>query len=48
MIGDLYPLLNLVSTQFILAPPGQTTIGLVKSTSVTTEQNNDVRWITAN
>jgi hypothetical protein len=46
MIGNLYPLLNLVETQFVVSA-GFTSIGLVRSTSVTTEQNNDVRWLAA-
>ena len=46
MIGNLYPFLSLVETQFIVAP-GFTSIGLVRSTSVTTEQNNDLRWLVA-
>jgi len=46
MIGSFYPLLNIPSAQFIVAP-GFTNIGLVRSTSVTTEQNNDIRWLQA-
>ena len=46
MVGGLNPFLNLASTQFILAA-GVTSIGLVRSTSVLTEQNNDLRWLVA-
>ena len=46
MIGTLRPFLNLVATQFVVSA-GVTSIGLVRSTSVVTEQNNELRWLVA-
>ncbi len=46
MIGNLNPTLNLAASQFIIAA-GVTSIGLVRSTSVATEQSNDLRWLVA-
>ncbi len=47
MIGQFNPALNLVSTQFVLNTGIAGSPGMVRSTSVTTEQNNDVRWLAA-
>lgn len=44
MIGQFNPFLNLAASQVIFTG-GVTTIGLVRSTSPTTEQNNDVLWL---
>lgn len=46
MIGNLYPALTISESQFVVSP-GFTGGGLVRSTSVTTEQNNDIRWLAA-
>lgn len=46
MIGQFQPFLNLVESQFVLAA-GVTSIGLVRATSTTTEQNNDLLWLVA-
>lgn len=46
MIGQFQPFLNLTATQVIFAS-GVTSIGLVHSTSVATEQTNELYWLTA-